>query len=118
MPISNPSPPTTFVTPRVYTIADAATITPDVDSYDAVDITAIAQAFTIANPTGTAVNFQALRIRIKDNGTPRVITWGTAYVSMGSTLPVITVLSKVTTLGFFYNSTTSKWGLVASTTEA
>lgn len=117
MPIFNPSPPTTFVTPRVYSVADAATITPDISLYDAVDITAIAQAFTIANPTGTPANFQKLTIRIKDNGVPRTIVFGTSYVQMGIALPTITILSKILTLGFCYDSVSSKWGLLALQTE-
>jgi hypothetical protein len=35
---------------RVYSVTDAATVTPDIDIYNHFDITAIAQAFTIANP--------------------------------------------------------------------
>jgi len=97
----------------------AATITPDADGNDCVDITAIAQAFTIANPTGTPTNFQKLLIRIKDNGTARAITWGNGYVAGGTALPSTTVLSKILTLGFIYNTANSlnKWQLVGSALE-
>jgi hypothetical protein len=105
---------------RVKSVADAATITPNADDDDVVDITAIAQAFTIANPSGTPTNFQDLRIRIKDNGTARAITWGSDYVAGGSALPSTTVLSKILTLGFTYNTANSlnKWQCVASAQEA
>src|SRR3972149_8650673 len=105
---------------RVQSVSNAATITPDSDSYDNVDITAIAQAFTIANPTGTPVNFQKLIIRIKDNGTARAITWGSNYVAGGVALPTTTVLSKILNLGFIYNTANSlnKWKLLASSQEA
>src|SRR3972149_4366324 len=69
------------ITSRVQSVTNAATITPAGDTNDAVDITAIAQAFTIANPTGTLTNFQKLIIRIKDNGTARAITCVCIYVA-------------------------------------
>lgn len=108
------------ITSRVQSVTDAATVTPDADANDCVDITAIAQAFTIANPTGTPTNFQKLIIRIKDNGTARAITFGTAYVAGGVALPTTTVISKILTLGFIYNTANSlnKWQLVASAQEA
>lgn len=107
------------ITKRVQSVADAATVTPNADNDDCVDITAIAQAFTIANPSGTPTNFQSLVIRIKDNGTARAFTWGNGYVAGGAPLPTTTILSKILTLGFFYNTANSlnKWQLVASSQE-
>lgn len=108
------------ITKRVQSVSDAATITPNADTDDCVDITAIAQAFTIANPSGTPTNFQPLIIRIKDNGTARAITWGNGYVAGGTALPTTTVLSKILTIGFFYNTANSlnKWQCVAASQEA
>ena len=105
---------------RVQSVSNAATITPNADTDDLVDITAIAQAFTIAAPTGTATNGQALVIRIKDNGTARAITWNSAFVAGGVALPSTTVISKILTIGFFYNTANSlnKWQCVASAQEA
>ena len=108
------------ITKRVQSVTDAATVTPDADANDVVDITAIAQAFTIANPSGTPTNFQTLIIRIKDNATAHGITWGNGYVAGGVALPSTTVLSKILTLGFIYNTANSlnKWQLIASSLEA
>ena len=108
------------ITARVQSVTDAATVTPDADANDAVDITAIAQAFTIANPTGTPTNFQKLIIRIKDNATARAITWGNGYVAGGVALPSTTVLSKITNIGLIYNTANSlnKWQCVAVSQEA
>lgn len=108
------------ITKRVQSVTDASTVTPDADANDCVDITAIAQAFTIANPTGTPTNFQTLVIRIKDNGTARAITWGNGYVAGGVALPSTTILSKILTLGFIYNTanTLNKWQCVASAQES
>lgn len=109
----------TRVNPRVQSVSNAATITPNADSDDCVDITAIAQAFTIASPGGTPVNFQKLIVRIKDNGTARGITFGTAYTAGGVALPSTTILSKILNLGFMYNTANSlnKWQLVAASQE-
>lgn len=108
------------ITKRVQSVSDASTVTPNADNDDAVDITAIAQAFTIASPSGTPTNFQTLLIRIKDNGTARAITWGAGYVAGGVSLPSTTVLSKILNLGFIYNTANSlnKWQCVASSQEA
>lgn len=108
------------ITARVQSVTDAATITPDADANDAVDITAIAQAFTIANPTGTPTNFQKLLIRIKDNATAHNISWGNGYVAGGVALPPATVLSKITNIALIYNTANSlnKWQCVAVSTEA
>jgi len=100
-------------TPNVQTVADAATITPVATTDDVVDVTAIAQAFTIAAPTGTVANGQKLLIRIKDNGTARAITWNAIYRAVGVVLPTTTVLSKTHYIGCVYNSNATKWDVVA-----
>ena len=106
-------------TPLVQYETTGTTITP-LTRVDCVDITALASAVTIANPNGTGFNFQKLIIRIKDNGTARAITWGSLYVAGGFPLPSTTVLSKIMTLGFFYNTANSlnKWQLVGYALEA
>lgn len=108
------------ITSRVQSVADAATITPNADTNDAVDITAIAQAFTIANASGTPTNFQKLQIRIKDDGTGRAITWGTAYVAGGASLPSTTIASKILNIGLIYNTANAlnKFQCVATAQEA
>lgn len=104
--------------PRVGTVADAATITPTGDTVDMYTVTALAQAATIAAPTGTPVNGQKLIIRFLDNGTARALTWNSIYVSRGATLPTTTTLSKYTYVGFIYNSTAGKWDCVGVVNEA
>lgn len=106
-------------TKRVQSVTDAATVTPNADANDCVDITALAQAVTIAAPTGTPTNFQSLIIRFKDNATARAITWNAAFVAGGVALPSTTVVSKILTVGFLYNTANSlnKWQCVASAQE-
>lgn len=105
---------------RVLTIVSSATPTINTDSYDAVTITALGTAITsmTSGLSGTPVNFQKLLFRIKDDGTARAITWGASFEAKGVSLPTITVLSKVLTVGFIYDTVTSKWGCIASAQEA
>lgn len=107
------------ITPRVDSVASHATPTINTDTTDAFDITALATAITnmSTNLSGSPTNFQKLIIRIKDDGTARGITWGTSFVARGATLPTTTVLGKLTTCGFLYNTTTNTWGCVAVAQE-
>lgn len=99
------------------TVTSAATVTPTNEN-NLVVITAQAAALTLANPTGTWYQGQALMIRIKDNATPRAITYGGNYRAIGVTLPTTTVASKTTYLGLIYNSTDTKWDIIGVTTQA
>ncbi len=101
--------------PTTTTTASTATLTPDISAGDTFTITAQAAALSVANPTGTPVNGQKMIIRIKDNGTARAITWsGTQYrASSDLALPTTTVINKTMYLGFIWNSTDSKWDLLA-----
>lgn len=108
------------VTSRITSITSSATPTINTDNCDAVDITALAAAITsmTTNLSGTPTNFQKLIFRIKDNGTARAITWGASFAALGVALPTTTVINKILTVGFIYNTTTSTWGCVASAQEA
>ncbi len=106
--------------PSVQSVVSAATITPT-NLNDLVVITAQAAALTLAAPTGSPVQGQALMIRIKDDGTARGITWTSGaggYRAIGVTLPTTTVISKTTYVGLIYNSTDSRWDALGVTTEA
>jgi len=103
-------------TVRTTTIASSATPTPNVDITDIYTITALAEAAAFGAPTGTPVNGQKLIIRIKDNATARALTWNAIYrAGTDVALPTTTVISKTLYCGFIYNSTDSKWDLIAVT---
>ena len=116
---------------RVRTITSSATptINTDINNYSEEDdevgtknvtITALAVAITsfTTNLSGTPHNFQKLIIRIKDNGTARAIAWGAKFEDAGVALPTTTVISKLLTVGFIYNTVTAKWGCVAVANES
>jgi len=105
------------ITPRVQTVTSSATVTPT-SANDLVVITAQAAGLTIANPTGTMVQGQALMIRIKDNGTARSIAFGTNYRALGITLPTTTVVNKIMYLGLIWNASDTKFDVVGLNQEA
>jgi hypothetical protein len=102
--------------PSVQPVSSAATVTPTF-SNDLVDITAQAVGLTLANPTGTAVNGWGVVIRIKDNGTPQTIAYGTQYVAIGISKPTTTVAGKVLNLGMIYNANLTRWEIVSAAQE-
>ena len=105
------------ITKRVKTFTSDATPDINSDDYDAVTITAQAVAITDVNVTGTPTNFQHLVFRIKDSGAAKSLTFGSDFEAKGVALPDTTVASKVMTLGFIYDTVSSKWGLVALSQE-
>jgi hypothetical protein len=105
------------INPRLQTVTSSATVTPT-SANDLVVITAQAAGLTIANPTGTMVQGQALMIRIKDNGTARSIAYGTNYRALGITLPTTTVINKTLYLGCIWNATDTKFDVVGLNQEA
>lgn len=110
------------ITARIGTVADAATITPTSDTADQYNVTALAQAATVASPSGTPTDGQKLVLRFKDNGTGRALTWTTgssgAYRAVGITLPTTTTANKTTYVGCIWNAADSRWDAVATVTEA
>lgn len=108
------------MTARVTTIVSSATPTINTDNCDAVTITAQAAAITsmTTNLSGTPTNFDKLIVRIKDDGTARAITWGASFVAKGVALPTTTVINKLLTVGFIYDTVAGTWGCVASAQEA
>lgn len=103
--------------PAVQSITSASTVTPTF-SDDQVEVTALAANLTLANPTGTAIPALGIVIRIKDNGTPRTITYGSQYRALGVTLPTTTISSKTLYLGMVWNSADSKWDVLMVGQEA
>jgi hypothetical protein len=92
------------------------------DSYDQQSFSALANALTINADAGTPTDGQRAIFRLKDDGTPRALTWTTgsskAFRAIGVTLPTTTVTSKTTYVGCIYNTADSRWDAVAVTTEA
>lgn len=109
------------ITPRIVSAASYTTDTGtslNMDNLDIFVVTAQAGALLFNSPGGTLVQGQSLVIRIKDDATARALTWNAVFRAMGTALPSTTTLSKTMYMGFFYNSTDTKWDMVALATEA
>lgn len=74
--------------------------------------TANITSFT-TNLTGSPTLGQKLIIQITGTGTI-TLSWGTAFEASTITLPTSTVGTNMLTVGFLYNSATSKWTCVAA----
>lgn len=105
------------ITSRVQSAASSATLNVDSDSYDMAVLTAQAAALTIANPTGTPTEGQALLYKITDNGTARAITFDTQFRAFGAALPTTTAINKTIYIGCIWNSTDTKWDVFPSNSE-
>lgn len=103
--------------PRVQSVTSSATVTPT-STNDLVKITAQATGLTIANPTGTMSEGQAMIIRIKDDGTAQTIAFGTNYRAIGVTLPTTTTISKTIYIGLVWNDTDTKFDVLGINTQA
>jgi hypothetical protein len=106
------------VDPRTSSTASTATLTPDISAYDQYNLTAQAVTLTVAAPIGTPVDGNKLIIRILDNGTTRTISWNATYTVIGVTLPTATTANKMIYVGCIYNSTNTRWDVVAVATQA
>ena len=99
---------------RTVSITTSLTITLDISLYDQYDVTALASALTIANPTGAPFNGQKIIYRLKDNGTARALTFDSNFrFSSDLVAPTTTTINRTLYLGFVWNSTNSKWDNLA-----
>lgn len=104
----------TFIPKRVASATTTSTLTPNCDTTDVAVLTAQNGALTIAAPTGTPLNEQQLSIRIKAATAAGAITHNAAYIDSGvATRPTTTVLNKTIRMGYIYDSTATKWVLMA-----
>jgi hypothetical protein len=102
------------ITARITTVTSNATPTCNTDITDILTITAQAAAITsmTTNLSGTPLNGDQLEVRIKDDGTPRAITWGASFVAGPVALPTTTVTSKALRNYFEYDTVRTAWVLM------
>lgn len=101
---------------RVSSQASNATWSPNADTTEIFVLTLqVVAVTTINNPSGTPVDCQRLMLRAKCDGTARALTWSGSQWRASTDMPLPTTLiaNKSTYLGFNYNSTDTKWDLVA-----
>lgn len=105
------------INPRVSSAA-SGNISPSIATADIYIRTGLTGNITINAPTGSPVQGDKLIFRIKDNGTSRTLTWNAIYRAIGVTLPTSTTVSKTLYVGAIYNSTDTKWDIIAISQEA
>lgn len=104
------------ITKRKTTVTSSATPTLNTDNTDIARLTGLSVNITNAstNLTGTPEHGDLFSYEITDNGVARTISWGTSFSNSGTlTLPTTTVASTMLRCLFQWNSTTSKWEIVA-----
>ena len=104
---------------RVSSASSASSLTPEIDTYDIFELTALAENLTINNhSSSTPVNGEMMMFIIKDNGTSRTITWGDKYANGCATLPTATTISKKTWILVQWNNTDGKWYCISVGTQS
>jgi hypothetical protein len=97
---------------RTVSVAYAATVTPNADTTDVLNIGTLTGALLMNNPTGTPVDGQNLRVRFMMDATgSRAVTFDTAY-DFGSDVTT-QLLPATASLGwemlFTWNALASTW---------
>lgn len=104
------------ITERVVSIADGTSITINADTTDLATQanTQATGTLTINAPTGTPVNGQKLMLRLQSTNV-QTFSWNAIFAgSTDQALPTASSgTSKYDYVGFVYNSTASKWQLIA-----
>lgn len=102
------------ITIRTGTTTSSATPTINSDNVDLYSITAQTVDITsfTTNLTGTPTHGQSLIIEITGTAA-RAITWGASFEASTVALPTTTVTTAMLTVGFKWNSATSKWRCLA-----
>lgn len=101
---------------RYFGTTSTAILKPNLEFYNQFIITAQEEDLEIANPVGTASEGQAIILKINDNGTERLLTWGTDYVEVGTTLPNVTIAGKTMYIGGIWNGETNKIDILSVNT--
>lgn len=103
------------ITPRTGSTTSSATPTINTDDVDIYSLTAQTVDITsfTTNLTGTPTHGQNLIIEITGTAA-RAITWGASFEASTVALPTTTVTTAMLTVGFKWNSTTSKWRCLAA----
>lgn len=99
---------------RVVTGTDAATVTPNADTTDVLDLATLSQTTTFANPTGTLSDGQLIELRITSS-TSRTISFGANY-QWSNDLPAVTSTSGgglTDVFKFEWHATRAKWFVLA-----
>lgn len=106
----------TAIVPRVVALTDATSVTFNADTTDIATQanTQVAGTLTINAPTGTPYNGQKIIFRLLSTNA-QTFSWNAAFQGSGDlSLPTVSSgSSKYDYMGFVYNSTATKWQMLA-----
>jgi hypothetical protein len=100
---------------RVGSTTSSATPTINTDTYDIYKLTAQTVDITsfTTNLSGSPIDGDCLVIEITGTAA-RAITWGTSFEASTVALPVTTTGTNLLTVGFMWNTATSKWRCIGA----
>jgi len=97
-------------------ITSASSITINSDTTNMYSVSALAANLTINAPTGTPEDGRSIRIRIKDDGTSRTLTWNSVFREGSDfTLPTSTTAGKWLYVDIVWNGIDNKYDAVGKT---
>lgn len=111
---------TGYVVPRVTSQPSATSVTPNADTTDIFEATAMTETGFFDTPSGTPVNGQKLILKLIGSAGARNVSFSGSYTAGGVALPTSIAQTKYTHLGFMYNTANSfnKWMLIAKAEQA
>jgi hypothetical protein len=102
--------------PRITTASYSATVTPNADTTDALNVAPLTGNITIANPTGNPSDWQSLLISMSASGDNRTATFGSSFqIPSSSSLNNSVSIQNGTesVFAFRYKFSTGKWRFVS-----
>jgi len=103
---------------RVQLISSSSSVTHNYSTYDVTSVSSLAVGMAINAPGGTPQDGQGFLFRFKDNGVARSLSWASAFVAIGVTLPVTTIAGKWMYVAGRYNGVSGKSDVLAIGREA
>ncbi len=106
------------ITPRIFTLTDAATIAVSADTTD-IGVVTLGGNRTLGNPSGTPTDGQTLMIRVRQDATgTRTLAYDTKYRFSAATAPTVTSTAAETSyLLFMYHSADDKWDCILTSLD-
>lgn len=101
---------------RVVSTAYAATVTPNADTTDVLMVGSLTGSLTLANPSGTLTEMQAMVISLPAITADRTVTLGGAYLIPSSATfssPFVVAAASETILAIRWSVAQSKWRVVS-----
>lgn len=105
---------TSRINPRVVALTDAATIASNSDTTDMGTVT-LAGNRTLGAPTGTPVDGQIIRYRVRQDATAgRTLAYNAIFRFTAATAPTVTATANATSyLTFIYHAADVKWDCIS-----